>query len=86
VRTPAGEIPWSILSRLSDEEMKKLMSDVVNRTYLLLQTLLDEAVVPYLIQTLKRQDLVSCRTKARTGTTSTFPSCPLKSRTVSFPQ
>jgi len=39
VRTPAGEIPWSKLSRLSDEEMKTLMIDVVDRTYWLLQTL-----------------------------------------------
>jgi hypothetical protein len=58
VRTPAGEIPWSKLSRLSDEEMKALMIDVVNRTYLLLQVLFDEAVGSYLVWTLKHQDLV----------------------------
>ena len=33
VKTPVGEIPWSKLSRLSDDEMKTLMIDVVNRTY-----------------------------------------------------
>src|SRR5580658_7266790 len=33
VTTPYGEIPWPRLSRLSDEEMKSLMIDVVNRTY-----------------------------------------------------
>ena len=32
VKTPAGTIPWSQLSRLSDEEMKRLMIDVVNRS------------------------------------------------------
>ena len=58
VKTPAGEIPWSKLSRLSDEEMKTLMIDVVNRTYLLLRTLFDEDVGPYLIRTLSQQDLV----------------------------
>jgi ligand-binding SRPBCC domain-containing protein len=58
VKTPAGEIPWSKLSRLSDEEMKTLMIDVVNRTYLLLQTLFDEDVGSYLIRTLSQQDLV----------------------------
>jgi hypothetical protein len=42
VTTPYGEIPWSRLSRLSDEEMKGLMIDVVNRTYRLLHQLLDE--------------------------------------------
>jgi hypothetical protein len=42
VKTPYGEIPWPKLSRLSDEEMKSLMIDVVNRTYRLLHELLDE--------------------------------------------
>lgn len=42
VTTPYGEIPWPKLSRLSDEEMKSLMVDVVNRTYRFLHELLDE--------------------------------------------
>jgi hypothetical protein len=42
VTTPYGEIPWPKLSRLSDEEMKSLMIDVVNRTYRFLRELLDE--------------------------------------------
>ena len=42
VTTPYGEIPWPKLSRLSDEEMKSLMIDVVNRTYRFLHELLDE--------------------------------------------
>jgi len=33
VRSPYGEIPWARLSRLSDEEMKALMIEVVNKTY-----------------------------------------------------
>lgn len=58
VKTPAGTIPWSKLSRLNDQEMKTLMIDVVNRTYLLLRTLFDEEVGSYLIQTLSQQDLM----------------------------
>lgn len=33
VVTPYGEIPWTQLSRISDEEMKVLMIDVVDRMY-----------------------------------------------------
>src|SRR5437899_10086611 len=33
VRSPYGEIPWPRLSWPSDEEMKALMIDVVNKTY-----------------------------------------------------
>ncbi|MBI3296509.1 MAG: hypothetical protein HYZ71_17430 [Deltaproteobacteria bacterium] len=36
VMTPFGEIPWSRLSRISDEEMKHLMKDVTNKVYTLL--------------------------------------------------
>jgi len=42
VTTPYGVIPWLKLSRLSDEEMKSLMIDAVNRTYGFLRELLDE--------------------------------------------
>lgn len=30
---PHGEIPWNNLSRISDEEMKKLMIEVVDKVY-----------------------------------------------------
>jgi hypothetical protein len=33
VVTPFGDIPWNQLSRLSDEEMKALMIEVVNKVY-----------------------------------------------------
>jgi hypothetical protein len=39
VVTPYGEIPWTELSRLSDEEMKVLMIEVVNKTYTFLSML-----------------------------------------------
>jgi len=31
--TPYGEIPWQNLSRISDEQMKRLMKEVVNNIY-----------------------------------------------------
>jgi hypothetical protein len=33
VVTPYGAIPWTRLARISDEEMKCLMTDIVNKTY-----------------------------------------------------
>jgi hypothetical protein len=33
VVTPYGEIPWTRLSRISDEEMKALMIEVVDRVF-----------------------------------------------------
>jgi hypothetical protein len=33
VVTPYGEIPWKSVSRISDEEMKRLMKNVVNQVY-----------------------------------------------------
>jgi hypothetical protein len=33
VVTPYGEIPWRNLSRMSDEEMKRLMKEIVNNLY-----------------------------------------------------
>jgi len=33
VVTPYGEIPWQQLSRISDEEMKRLMKEIVNKVY-----------------------------------------------------
>jgi hypothetical protein len=33
VVTPYGEIPWTGLSRISDEEMKALMIEVTNRVF-----------------------------------------------------
>lgn len=36
VVSPYGEIPWNKLSRISDEEMKKLMKEIVNKVYTML--------------------------------------------------
>ena len=58
VRSPYGEIPWPRLSRLSDQEMKALMIDVVNKTYRALIVLFDDRLGSELIKILTQQDLV----------------------------
>jgi len=56
VRSPYGEIPWPRLSRLSDEEMKALMIDVVNKNYRALTVLFDNRLGGELIKILAQQD------------------------------
>ena len=56
VRSPYGEIPWPRLSCLSDEEMKVLMIDVVNKTYRALRLLFDDQLGHELVQYLSKQD------------------------------
>ena len=42
VVTPDREIPWNEVSRISQEEMKKLMKQVVNKLYTVLMSLENE--------------------------------------------
>ena len=42
VVTPDREIPWNELSRISDDEMKILMKQIVNKLYTVLISLEDE--------------------------------------------
>ena len=42
VNSPYGAIPWSQVSRFDDQEMKRLIVDVVDRTYDLIHRLFDE--------------------------------------------
>jgi hypothetical protein len=58
VRSPYGEIPWPQLSRLSDEEMKALMIEVVNKTYRALLVLFDDRLGGELIKVLAQHDLL----------------------------
>ncbi len=58
VRSPYGEIPWPNLSRLSDEEMKALMIDVVNKTYHALIILFDDRLGGELIKILAQRDFL----------------------------
>lgn len=46
VVTPYGEIPWTELSRISDEEMKPLMKEIVNKVYTYLYLMLKENMTP----------------------------------------
>ena len=43
VVTPHGEIPWTELSRISDDEMRGFMKEVVNKIYTVLLRLGDPA-------------------------------------------
>src|SRR5580700_10892198 len=43
VTSPYGAIPWPQVSRLNDDEMKRLMIDVVDRAYRFIHTLFDES-------------------------------------------
>ena len=56
VITPFGEIPWGKVSRLSDDEMKVLMIDVVNHCYEFLSELFGVPDGEFLIASLKQRD------------------------------
>ena len=58
VVTPFGGIPWCEVSRFDDVEMKRLMTDVVNRTYLFIHRLFDEETGGELLLRLGAGDLV----------------------------
>ena len=57
VRSRYGEIPWRRFSRLSDEAMKALMIDVVNKTYRTLAILFDDETGAELINMIAQRDL-----------------------------
>jgi len=56
VVTPYGEISWERLGRVSDDEMKMLMIDVVDRCYEFLSELLDQRAAAAMIERLKLRD------------------------------
>ncbi len=56
VRSPFGAIPWSKVSRISDEEMKALMIDVTNRAYKFIHELFDEERCARLLLQLAEKD------------------------------
>ena len=58
VVSPYGAIGWSNVSRVSDEEMKALMIDVVNKTYRTLTVLFDNRLGSELIKILAQRDLL----------------------------
>jgi hypothetical protein len=58
VNSPYGPIPWSKVSRLDDQEMKRLIIDIVDRTYDLIHRLFDEAEGGVLLLRLAERDPV----------------------------
>src|SRR5215475_286797 len=56
VITPYGEISWQRLGRFSDDEMKLIMIDVVDRCYEFLYELLDQRSAAAIIERLKLHD------------------------------
>ena len=56
VSSPYGVIPWPKVSRLNDDEMKRLMIDVVNRAYRFIHTLFDEDVGGEILHFLAERD------------------------------
>jgi hypothetical protein len=56
VISPFGEIPWQDLGRMSDDEMKVLMIDVVNHCYDFLSELFGDADGDAIISRLKQRD------------------------------
>lgn len=56
VSTPFGEIPWRKLSRFDDAEMKKLMIDVVQRSYEFIRELFEDGKSGELLLQLAKHD------------------------------
>ena len=56
VSSPYGVIPWPKVSRLNDDEMKRLMIDVVDRAYLFIHTLFDESTGGQILLRLAESD------------------------------
>jgi hypothetical protein len=55
VVTPYGEIPWNKVSRISDDEMKSLMKEVVNKIFTILIHWNDEEFMSVLLHWGERQ-------------------------------
>jgi hypothetical protein len=58
VVSPFAEIPWRSLARLSDDEMKVLMIDVVNRSYDFLSKVFSTAEGDAVIASVRERDPV----------------------------
>ena len=56
VSSPYGLIPWNNVSRLNDDEMKRLMIDVVDRAYRFINMLFDETTGSELLLLLAEHD------------------------------
>lgn len=73
VSSPYGVIPWPEVSRLNDDEMKRLMIDVVNRAYRFIHTLFDEETGATLLLLLAQHDPLPRWNKPTLETTAVQP-------------
>jgi hypothetical protein len=70
VTSPYGVIPWNNVSRFNDDEMKRLMIDVVDRAYRFIHTLFDDAAGGELLLLLAHHDPLPRWNAPTLGTTT----------------
>jgi hypothetical protein len=70
VTSPYGVIPWKSVSRFNDDEMKRLMIDVVDRAYRFIHTLLDDTAGGELLLLLAQHDPLPRWNAPTLGTTA----------------
>ena len=73
VSSPYGIIAWRKVSRLNDDEMKRLIIDVVDRAYRFIHTLLDEKTGGELLSLLAERDPLPQWNEPTLGTTTLKP-------------
>ena len=73
VSSPYGVIPWPKVSRLNDDEMKRLMIDVVDRSYLFIHTLFDENTGGQILLRLAESDPIPLWNKPTLAETAQKP-------------
>jgi len=73
VSSPYGLIPWNNVSRLNDDEMKRLMIDVVDRAYRFINMLFDETTGSELLLLLAEHDPLPRWNEPTLGTATNGP-------------
>ena len=73
VSSPYGIIPWRKVSRLNDDEMKRLIIDVVDRAYRFIHMLLDGSTGGELLSLLAERDPLPQWNEPTLGTTTLKP-------------
>ena len=73
VSSPYGLIPWNNVSRFNDEEMKRLMIDVVDRAYCFIHMLFDETTGSELLRLLAEHDPLPRWNEPTLGTATNGP-------------
>jgi len=84
VSSPYGVIPWPKVSRLNDDEMKRLIIDVVDRAYRFIHMLLDENTGGELLSLLAERDPLPQWNEPTLGTITLKPDRS-ESRTLEIP-